>query len=169
MNTEQPFNGLLTIIFSYWRFGVRSSQRWSPRGRLWSRGHILKSLALDSKPQVLKNCLVLGSRTARFLNRWNFVGKRQKSCAKSAKTFFLVSSSRDCLKKKILKIFFFFEIAWKKILKTFFFWWTLASVSLALRGSVLGLGLEIFLCPWPWLRALCGNTVNSVCCNYFFF
>ena len=35
-------------------------QRWS------SRGHILKSLALASMPQVLENCLVLGSRTALF-------------------------------------------------------------------------------------------------------
>ena len=48
-------------------------QRWSPRGRPWPRGrprgHILKSLALAAKSQVLKNCLVLGSRTALFLNR----------------------------------------------------------------------------------------------------
>ena len=44
-----------------------NKQRWSPRGRLWPRGHILKSLA--SKPQVLENCPVLGSRTALFLNR----------------------------------------------------------------------------------------------------
>ena len=44
-------------------------QRWSPRGRPWPRGHILKSLALGSKPQVLENCPVLGSKTAIFLNR----------------------------------------------------------------------------------------------------
>ena len=30
-----------------------ASQRWSPLRRPWSRGHILKSLALASKPQVL--------------------------------------------------------------------------------------------------------------------
>ena len=33
----------------------------------------------------------------------------------------------------------------------------LCSWSLASRGSVLGksaLGLELFLCPWPWPRAL---------------
>ena len=96
-------------------------QRWSSRGLPWPRGrprgHILKSLA--SKPQVLKNCPVLGSRTALFLNRSNFVEKRQKPCGKSAKTFFLVSSSRDRLKKIFkdvfrLKKFFgdlFFEIA----------------------------------------------------------
>ena len=28
-------------------------QKWSPRGRPWPRGHILKSLALASKPKVL--------------------------------------------------------------------------------------------------------------------
>ena len=54
-------------------------QRWSPRGRPWPRGrprgHILKSLAskvkslaLASRPQVLENWPVLGSRTALFLN-----------------------------------------------------------------------------------------------------
>ena len=112
-------------------------QRWSPRGRPWPRGHILKSLA--SKPQVLENCPVLGSRTALFLNRWNFVGKRQKLCGKSTKTFFLVSSSRDRLKKIFWRRFspeksywrpFFFEIAWKKFLRTFFF------------------GEHLCLCPW---------------------
>ena len=54
-------------------------QKWSPRGRSWSRGHprghILKSLALASnvkflalasRPQVLENWPVLGSRTALF-------------------------------------------------------------------------------------------------------
>ena len=63
-------------------------QRWSPRGRPWPRGHILKSLTLASKPQVLENWPVLGSRTVLFLNRSDFVGKRQKPCGKSAKTFF---------------------------------------------------------------------------------
>ena len=56
-----------------------ADQRWSPRGRPWPRGrprgHILeslalaskvKSLALASKPQVLENYPVLGSRTALF-------------------------------------------------------------------------------------------------------
>ena len=50
-------------------------QRWSPRGRPWPRGYILmflalasmvKSLTLASKPQILENCPVLGSRTALF-------------------------------------------------------------------------------------------------------
>ena len=45
---------------------ILNHQRWSPRGRSWPRGHILKSLALASKPQVLENWPVLGSRTALF-------------------------------------------------------------------------------------------------------
>ena len=59
-----------------------------------------------------------------FLNRWNFVEKRQKPCGKLEKTFFLYFSIGDRL---------------KKILKTF--WRTLAPVSLVL-------GLE-HSCPWP--------------------
>ena len=100
---------------------------WSPRGRPWPRGHILKSLA--SKPQVLEHCPVLGSRTALFLNRWNFVGKRQKHCGKSAKTIFLVSSSRDRLKKIFKDLFrlkknfedFFLRSPEEKFWRPFFF------------------------------------------------
>ena len=51
-----------------------AKQRWSPQGRPWPRrrprGHILKSLA--SKPQVLENCPVLGSRTALFFEQLKF-------------------------------------------------------------------------------------------------
>ena len=49
-----------------------NNQRWNPRERPWprgrSRGHIFKTLdlALASKPQVLENCPLLGSRTALF-------------------------------------------------------------------------------------------------------
>ena len=43
-------------------------QRWSPRG------HILKSLALASKPQVLENWPVLGSKTALFFELLQFCG-----------------------------------------------------------------------------------------------
>ena len=58
-------------------------QRWSPRGRPWPRGHILKSLALASKvkslaltsrPLVLENWPVLGSRTAVFFELLKFRG-----------------------------------------------------------------------------------------------
>ena len=131
-------------------------QRWSPRGRLWPPEHILRSLSLVSKPQVLENCSVLGSRTALFFE-W-------LKCCRSAEKCF----SRP---------FFFLESAWKNFFKIFFleifFLRTLAFVSL-----VLGLGLEhscswprkclsseglsldlasdfFFLCPWPWFRALC--------------
>ena len=48
-------------------------QRWSPRLRPWPRGHILKTLALASKPQVLENCPVLGSRTALFFEWVNIL------------------------------------------------------------------------------------------------
>ena len=36
---------------------ISKHQRWSPRGRPWPRGHILKSLALASRPQVLGTAL----------------------------------------------------------------------------------------------------------------
>ena len=58
--------------------------RWSPRGRPWSggrpRGHILKSLALAlaSRPQVLENWPVLGSRTALFFELLKFCGGLEK-------------------------------------------------------------------------------------------
>ena len=64
-------------------------QRWSPRGRPWPRGQILKSLALAlaskvkslalaSRPQVLENWPVLGSRTARFFGMLKFCGALEK-------------------------------------------------------------------------------------------
>ena len=69
--------------FAYNSRMVWSNQRWSPRGRPWPRGrprgHILKSLALASKvkslasrPQVLENWPVLGSRTALFFELLKF-------------------------------------------------------------------------------------------------
>ena len=51
---------------------VGSWQRWSPQG------HILKSLALASRPQVLENCPVLGSRTAVFFELLKFCGVLEK-------------------------------------------------------------------------------------------
>ena len=71
--------------------GEDKKQRWSPRGRPWPRGrprgHILKSLALASKvkslalasrPQVLENWPVLGSRTALFFELLKFCGVLEK-------------------------------------------------------------------------------------------
>ena len=66
------------------------NQRWSPRGRPWPRGHILKSLALAlalaSRPQVLENWPVLGSRTALFFELLKFCGALEKF---SRKRFFV--------------------------------------------------------------------------------
>ena len=90
-------------------------QRWSPRG------HILKSLALASRPQVLENWPVLGSRTALFFGMLKFCGALEIFW----KTFF----SGDRLKNFCEDLFFFF------------FWRALGFVSLVL-------GLE-HSCPWP--------------------
>ena len=89
---------------------LSSQQRWSPRGRPWPRGrprwHILKSLAskvkflvLASRPQVLENWPVLGSRTALFFELLKFCGALEKFFGKRS----------------------FVEIAWKIFVKTFFF------------------------------------------------
>ena len=74
---------------------VLGLERWSPRGRPWPRGrhrgHILKSLAskvkslaLASKPQVLENWPVLGSRTVLFFEplkfRWKTPETSRKLC-----------------------------------------------------------------------------------------
>ena len=61
-----------------------SYQRWSPRGRPWPRGRprgqILKSLALAlaSRPQVLENWPVLGSKRALFFELLKFCGALEK-------------------------------------------------------------------------------------------
>ena len=71
------WNQFWTFIISYMLFDCCKNQRWSPRGRPWPRehprGHIFKSLA--SKPQVLKNRPVLGSRTALFFEPLKFCWK----------------------------------------------------------------------------------------------
>ena len=126
--------------------GVSVVERWSPRE------HIFMSLALASKPQVLENCPVLGSRTALFLEWLKF-------CRSAEKCF-----SRP---------FFFFGDRRKKNFEDLFLRKTLAFVSL-----VLGLGLK-HSCPWPWPRiffvslALASNLVSSTpslvlwCSNVF--
>ena len=90
-------------------------QRWSPRGRPWPRGHILKSLALASKvkslalasrPQVLKNWPVLGSRTAVFFELLKFCGAVEKFFGKR----FFAEIARKIIVKTFF-FFFFFEIA----------------------------------------------------------
>ena len=84
---------------------VVNEQRWSPRGRPWPRGRprgqILKSLtlALASKPQVLKHCPVLGSRTALFFEPLKFCWKAPETLQKICEDLFLFSSSGNRLKK----------------------------------------------------------------------
>ena len=98
----------------------------------------MKSLAskvksLASKPQVLENWPVLGSRTALFFEWLKF--------CKWAEKFFLDR--------------FLWRSPEKIFLKTFF-WRTLAFVSLALASSIPVLGLESVYSrkgyPWPWRR-----------------
>ena len=86
------FVGLSKIKFFARKSNLEADeQRWSPRGRPWPRGRprgqILKSLALASKvkslalasrPQVLENWPVLGSRTALFFGKLKFCGAVEK-------------------------------------------------------------------------------------------
>ena len=111
-------------------------QRWSSLGRPWPRGHILKSLALAlaskvkslalaSRPQVLENWPVLGSRTA---------------------LFFELLKLSEALEKFFGKRFFV-EIAWKIFGKTFFFFFG------DRRKNFCDFWEHLRLCPWPWPRA----------------
>ena len=114
-------------------------QRWSPWGRPWPqrrpRGHILNSLAskiksLASKPHILENCPVFGSRTAAF---W------------IVKILYIA-------KKKFLENVFFWRLSEKKILKTFFLENTCACVlgpwpreGLSSEGLSLALASDFFV------------------------
>ena len=77
---------------AYYNFIHFFYQRWCPRGRPWPRGrprrHILKSLALASKPQVLENCPVLGSRTALFFGQLKFCWKTPATSRKICEFLF---------------------------------------------------------------------------------
>ena len=118
-HTSVPFIGL-SIKMQNKNYHVFSTyeQRWSPRG------HIFKSLTLASKPQVLENCPILGSRTARFF-KW------LKFCTSAEKCF-----SRP----------FFWRSTEKKFLRPFFLGkhLHLCPWSLASSIPVLGFGLGIF-------------------------
>ena len=128
----------------YWKNKHTSHQRWSSRERPWSRGrfrgHILNSLA--SKPQVLKNCSVLSSRTALFFKPLKSCWKTPETSRKICEDLFLFCSSEDHLKKNFRRPFFYGE----------YLRLCLRSKALPSRGFVLGLGLGIFLCFWPWPR-----------------
>ena len=86
----QKFGGKSGLIEKRFKY-----QRWSPRGRPWPRGHILKSLTLASKvkslalkPQVLENCPVLGSRTALFFEQIKFRWKTPETSRKFCEQLF---------------------------------------------------------------------------------
>ena len=83
----------------------------------------VKSLALASRPQVLENWPVLGSKTAVFFELLKFCEALEKFFGKR---FFC----GDCLKNFCEDLFFSF---WR---------------ALALMSLVLGLGFE-HSCPWP--------------------
>ena len=117
-------------------------QRWSPRGRLCPRGHILKSLALAlaskvkslalaSRPQVLENWPVLGSRTALFFELLKFCGALEKFFGK----------------RLFVEIAFFFLSPEKFLGRPFFFESACA--------CVLG--------PWPWPRAFLSLASDFFC------
>ena len=115
-------------------------QRWS------SWGLILKSLALASKRQALENCSILGLRTALFFELLEFCWSPEKFFGR---LFFWRSP------KNFFWRLFFFENTNLRLCLWF----------LALASSIPVLGFEkvcprkgcpwIFLCPWPWPRALC--------------
>ena len=120
------------------------SQRWSPWGR--PRGHIMKSLA--SKPQVLENCPVLGSRTALVFEKLKFCWKTPENPRKFAKIFFCFPQVEIAWKKifedhfrlkNVFEDFFFSENTCACVLGP----WAREDLSLASEFfCVLGLGLE---------------------------
>ena len=67
---------------------IDARQRWSPREP------ILKSLALASKPQVLENCPVLGSRTGLFYEWLKFCRSAEKFFSRN---FFVVENTCVCV------------------------------------------------------------------------
>ena len=105
-------------------------QSWSPRG------HILKSLDLVSKPQVLENCFVLGSRTGRlFFEPLKFCWKTPETSRKTLRRPFLFSSLGDRLKNNFEDLFFGEYLRLRLVLG-------LRLESSVLRMAVLGLALE---------------------------
>ena len=84
-HTHNCISYSISILYDKYELLKKHYQRWSARGRPWPRGHILKSLALASKvkslalalasrPQVLENWPVFGSRTALFFELLKFCG-----------------------------------------------------------------------------------------------
>ena len=73
--TKPSIISILGLIIRY------RQQRWSPRGQILKSLALaskVKSLALASRPQVLENWPVLGSRTALFFELLKFCGALEK-------------------------------------------------------------------------------------------
>ena len=104
--------------------------RWSPRG------HILKFLALASKPQVLENCPVLGQH---YLESLKVCWKTRQTSRKTCKDFCF----RGCL---------------NNFLKTFFFWRALA---LCVLGLEIVCSREVG--HWPWIFCVFGLGLEPYC------
>ena len=168
---------LISLILSTPQIWAGKKQRWSPRGQ------ILKSLALASKvksfalalasrPQVLENWPVLGSRTAVFFELLKFCGALEKFFRKR---FFVEIAWKKFLWRPFF--FFFFGDRLKNFCEDLFFFFffgehlRLCPWSLALASSIPVLGLESVCprkgCPWPWPRiffvslALASSLVSS--------
>ena len=162
------------IILLAWTFihqvAMMHNLKISPRGGaledVLGLGDVLEDTFCSPWPRSLKSSKIALSSARGHHYFWTaeILLENARNLAENLqRPFFLVSSSRDRL-KKFLKTFFFwkkflktffFEIARNKNLKTFFFLDNLRLLpwSLASRGSLLG--LEIFLSPWPWPQALC--------------
>ena len=119
-------------------------QRWSPRRRPWPRGHILKSLALASKPQVLENCPVLGSRTALFFEPLKFCWKTAETLRKICEDLFFVFLKLRSPEKKFFEDLF----RLKKFFEDLFF-----SFLENTWACVLG---------WPWPRNFFVSLASSL-------
>ena len=102
-----------------------------------SRTHF-EVLSLASRPQVLENWPVLGSRTALFFELLKFCGALEKFFGKS----------------------FFVEIACKIFVKTFFFF--LRSLAKFLWRPFF-FGEHLSLCPWPLASSIPVLGLESVC------
>ena len=107
----------------------------------------MKSLALASKPQVLENCPVLGSRTALLFCTVEILWENARNFAEKLLRLFFVFLNWRSLEKNFKD--FFFGDRLKNIFKTLFFLfekssarvlspWPRVFLSLALRGSVFG-------------------------------
>ena len=126
----------------------------------------MKSLALASRPQILENWPVLGSRTALFFELLKFCEALEKFFGKR----FVVEITRKIFVETFFFFFFFFEDRLKNFCD-FGEHLHLCPWSLALASSIPVLGIKSVCprkgCPWPWPRffsvslALASSLVTS--------